>query len=365
LGKTAARIEMETTMTEDPLREVTDAGHITAALRRSGVLGDARVRNVTVESSRPTIVSRIIRLRLEYDGPAPDAPTTLVLKTGLPQSDGGIGATGRREVAFYTEIAPTVPGRIIPRCFGANWDPDTGTWHILLEDLTETHALPTEWPLPPTAAQCEIILAARARFHAAWWDDPRLGRSIGIRHDETTAEAYTRDLTTHFTRFVDLLGDRLTKERRTIFELYLSAAPRLFGRHRSHRNLTIMHGDAHVWNVFLPRDGGGDVRLFDWDGWRVSIASGDLAYMMATHWYPERRRLLERMLLDQYYAVLLENGVRGYSRDDLDNDYKLSALMQIATPVWQMAYNIPPWVWWSHLERVMLAFDDLGCRDLL
>ena len=38
-------------MTEDPLREVTDAGHITAALRRSGVLGDARVRNVTVESS--------------------------------------------------------------------------------------------------------------------------------------------------------------------------------------------------------------------------------------------------------------------------------------------------------------------------
>ena len=210
-----------------------------------------------------------------------------------------------------------------------------------------------------------VILAARARFHAAWWDDPRLGRSIGILHDETTAEAYTRDLTTHFTRFVDLLGDRLTKERGSIFELYLSAAPRLFGRHRSHRNLTIMHGDAHVWNVFLPRDGGGDVRLFDWDGWRVSIASGDLAYMMATHWYPERRRLLERMLLDQYYAVLLENGVRGYSRDDLDNDYKLSALMQIATPVWQMAYNIPPWVWWGHLERVMLAFDDLGCRDLL
>ncbi len=154
-------------MTEDPLREVTDVSHITAALRRSGVLGDARVRNVTVESSRPTIVSRIIRLRLEYDGPAPDAPTRLVLKTGLPRSDGSIGATGRREVAFYTEIAPTAPGRIIPRCFDANWDPDTGTWYILLEDLTETHALPTEWPLPPTAAQCEIILAARARFHAA------------------------------------------------------------------------------------------------------------------------------------------------------------------------------------------------------
>ena len=27
--------------------------------------------------------------------------------------------------------------------------------------------------------------------------------------------------------------------------------------------------------------------------------------------------------------------------------------------------GIPPVVWWSHLERIMLAIDDLGCRELL
>jgi hypothetical protein len=27
--------------------------------------------------------------------------------------------------------------------------------------------------------------------------------------------------------------------------------------------------------------------------------------------------------------------------------------------------NIPPRVWWNNLERIMLAVDDLGCRDLL
>jgi hypothetical protein len=27
--------------------------------------------------------------------------------------------------------------------------------------------------------------------------------------------------------------------------------------------------------------------------------------------------------------------------------------------------NIAPRVWWNNLERIMLAIDDLGCRDLL
>ena len=73
--------------------------------------------------------------------------------------------------------------------------------------------------------------------------------------------------------------------------------------------MTIVHGDAHVWNCFLPRDGAGDVRLFDWDGWRIGIASSDLAYMMALHWYPNRRRRLERPLLDRYHATLVAYGV--------------------------------------------------------
>jgi len=47
----------------------------------------------------------------------------------------------------------------------------------------------------------------------------------------------------------------------------------------------------------MPRDGGDDLRLFDWNGWRIGIAASDLAYMMALHWYPDRRQRLERKLL--------------------------------------------------------------------
>ena len=115
-----------------------------------------------------------------------------------------------------------------------------------------------------------------------------------------------------------------------------------------------------------PRQGGGEnARLIDWEGWTIDTATDDLAYMMAMLWYPDRRHRIERWLLDGYHAALLAHGVRGYDRQALDDDYRLSVLWLILRPVGQAAGNIAPRVWWNNLERIMLAVDDLGCRDLL
>jgi len=120
-----------------------------------------------------------------------------------------------------------------------------------------------------------------------------------------------------------------------------------------------------VERVPTARDLGDDVRLFDWEGWRVDVATDDLAYMIALHWLPDHRRRHERDLLDCYYAELLAHGVTGYDRRALDDDYRLSVPWQIATPIWQAANNIPSRIWWHHLELIFLAIDDLGCRDFL
>ena len=144
------------------------------------------------------------------------------------------------------------------------------------------------------------------------------------------------------------------------------SAPRLIARYRTHRDLTIVHGDAHVWNLLYPREPSSrDVRLIDWSGWRIDTATDDLAYMMAVHWYPERRRRLEQPLLDRYHQALVAHGVRGYDRAALAEDYRMSVLWQLTTPEWQADHNLPAVIWWSHLERIVCAVDDLGCRDLL
>lgn len=353
-------------MTTDPLPRAADAERLTAALRRSGVLGAACVCNVAVMASFPKLRSHTFRLRLDYEGPARDAPRSVILKMGRLDSAGRPSYANRSEIAFYRDIAPVLPERVAPHCFETVDATDASTWHLLLEDLTDSHFIATEWPLPPTREQCESIVQAQARLHAAWWDNPRLGVSVGSWRDAAAVDLDLRSFAEQFARFTDRFGEVLPPERRGLYQRLLDRAPRLLARYHSRRNLTIIHGDAHTWNFFLPRHGGSeDVRLIDWEGWSIDTATDDLAYMMAMLWYPDRRRRMERPLLDRYHAELLNRGVSGYDRRALDDDYRLSALWLITRPVVQAMNDIAPRVWWNNLERIMLAVDDLGCRDLL
>ena len=352
-------------MTAQSLPAAASADHLTSVLRKAGALGDGRVREVVVERSFDTLLSHIFRLQLRYEGAA-GGPEFLILKAGLVDRPGGPWKAGSKEVAFYTEVASAMSDHLVPRCFDAQWASDTGAWHLLLEDLTDSHAVATRWPLPPTLEQCESIVRARARFHAAWWDDPRLGVSIGSWQDAAAQEAQLQEFAGQLAGFSERFGDRLSPARRELYARFVGGAPRLLARYNSHRNMTILQGDSDVWNCFLPRDATkGDALLFDWDAWRVDTASDDLSYMMAVHWYPDRRRQVERPLLDCYHQTLLSHGVRGYDRRALDDDYRLSVLWNITTPVWQEANNIPPVIWWNSLERIFMAVEDLGCRELL
>jgi len=339
------------------------ATHLTNVLRRCGALGDGQVCDVVIESSRNTILSRIIRLRLAYNGAAAGAPSSLIIKTGLP----GRAGDGRQEVAFYNQVVPSTPVHVAPRCFEAHWEPETEAWHLLLEDLTDSHAVACEWPLQPAVEQSIRIVRALARFHAAWWDDPRLGLSVGTWFDADALGPRMQGFAGDFGRFTERFGDLLPDERCALYERLLDSSPRLLARYHSHRNVTIVHDDTHVFNILLPRRYGGsdDVRFLDWDSWRIDVGSGDLACMMAMHWYPDHRQRIERVLLDCYHQALVAEGVRDYDRRALQDDYRWSVLFQITVPVRQALRGIPPVIWWNNLGRILLAADDLGCRELL
>ena len=344
-----------------------DRERLEAALRRAGLCGDAAVRDLVVDSVQTTVLSHITRLHVRYEGEAEGAPERFVLKTGHPDRLAAGWNAALQEMTYYTEIAAAAPGRFTARCFDAYADASTKAWHLLLEDLSETHAVPGHWPLPLSLPDCERIVAAHARRQASCWDGALVDRfASGARwYDAAAVQAYQERLRAQVAKFVSRLGDALPLERRALFVRLIEAAPRLFARYDTRRHLTIVQGDAHVWNCFLPRDGSDDVRFFDWDSWRVDVGASDLAYMVAVHWYPDRRRRLEPHLLDHYHEALLAAGVRGYDRAALDADYRLATLWMITWPVWQEAYGVPPVYWWNNLERVWLAVDDLGCCDLL
>ncbi|BBO09443.1 MULTISPECIES: phosphotransferase [Bradyrhizobium] len=353
-------------MTPPQLPDVVEPARLTAALRRGGVLDAGAVREVKVLHQRDTVVSHIVRLGLRYVGESGGAPQTLILKTPHADFAKTLAHGGRHEVAFYAKLAPNMPPGLVPRCFDGQFDEENVSWHLLLEDLTDSHDVAAQWPLPPSREQALAIVTTLASWHAAWWDHPSLGDTVGSWMSADDTSRLMETFAGHYDRFADLLGDRLSEERRILYRRFIEQSDRLLERYHSHRHLSIAHGDAHTWNFLLPRaDIADTVRIFDFDQWRINVPTHDLAYMMATQWYPERRQTLERLLLNCYHETLISHGVSGYTRGALDQDYRRSVLWHITKPVWQWSINLPPLIWWNNLERIFAAVDDLGCEELL
>jgi Ecdysteroid kinase-like family len=341
-----------------------DAARLTYVLRASGLPDGARVSHVSAMAPPfGKLRSQTFRLSLGYEGQPARAPDSIILKMGHLDDAGRPAYRNANEIAFYRDIASALPEGLVPRCFEAVEATDERTWHLVLEDLTDSHLVATEWPLPPTMAHCEQMVWTLARIHAACWDDPRLGLTLGRWTDDAF---WLGEFAATLKRFTERYPEILPPEQLKLYARLLERAPQLLARYGSRRNLTIIHGDAHAWNFFLPRPGRTETaRLLDWEGWSISTATDDLAYMMAMLWYPDRRRRLEHPLLDLYHATLVAQGVRDYDRQALAEDYRLSALWLMTRPVWQAMAGIAARVWWNNLERIFLAVDDLGCTELL
>jgi hypothetical protein len=338
---------------------------LTERLRVSGTLPTGRVTAIHAGESKKTILSTIASYRVEYSADAPrDAPTRMILKGLGSGLDPVLRRASELEVAFYHQAAPLTPAGLLPTCYDAEVT-ESGV-RVLLEDLSDTHMIVTTWPLPPRVEVCERIVDTWATFHGFWWRHPSLGHGVGTFLDEAALAAFGVERRQRYARFAEALGDGLPTRARDLYDRLLDTLDRVVTPAFVYENCTLVHGDAHVWNLLYPRDGvASSIRLIDWASWRLGRGVNDIAYMVAVHWYPERRARFEASLLDRYHAGLCAGGVKGYSREQLQRDYQQAVLLSLMIPVWQHSLGIAPVVWWPHLNRLLAAVDDLDCARLL
>ena len=105
------------------------------------------MESFTIEAARNTILSRVMRLRPVCSS-ADDGPQLLFIKASRDDPDVEVPGEGRREVDFFSSVAPLTPAGLLPRCYAARQD-ERG-FHLLLEDLSDTHDVVSPCPLPPT-----------------------------------------------------------------------------------------------------------------------------------------------------------------------------------------------------------------------
>src|SRR3984957_12325873 len=134
----------------------------------SKVLGRT-VRSVRVLASDAGTSSRA-RLVLTGDGVPESVFVKLGAQTAATRLMGELGRLGQTEVRFYSQLAPELGG--VPEAYATAFDPWTGRYLLILEDLPESCVFPdTLHPL--SIDQASLIVELLATVHGTFWERVR------------------------------------------------------------------------------------------------------------------------------------------------------------------------------------------------
>ena len=277
---------------------------------------------------------------------------------------------GPSEVAYYTRDYAGVEGAPLVRCYDAAYSEEKLRYHLLLDDLSGTHVEAAK--KMPTLEYGLALAEGLAAMHAHWWGAQRLAEAGAQIHSAK-----------HIQRFVDIaepgaghILNQFSAELEphwpdAIYALYAKHPQAIIERTQDDNGFTLIHGDVGHNNILVPRDGDRPIYIIDRQpfDWSLTTWLGvyDLAYAIVLDWAVETRRGLEMPILRHYHDRLIKNGVRGYSWEQLYDDYRLSVAMgvYIATEYCRSRVN-ERWIttWLPMLQRSLTACDDLDCSEL-
>jgi hypothetical protein len=247
---------------------------------------------------------------VRYSSATPAAlPARMVIK--LPRGVDQIMAPFyANEVAFYRRIRPEL-GIEAPICFGGGFDAQTCTFAIALSDLAADGGSFPNVTTPVTVDQVRALLDTVAALHAHYWQSPRFatdlawvqthvhggvaemmnGVAVGYIQHEIETENFKREL---------------VQRLRTTGPALL-AGVQAVQRHQSRLPQTLLHGDTHLGNTYLTKDGRGG--LLDWQLMVRGYAMHDVSYLICTALSIGARRLHDQELLRYYLDRLRAAGV--------------------------------------------------------
>jgi hypothetical protein len=334
---------------------------VTAALQAKHP--GARVREVTVSSERGS-TNHHVRFRLRYDERA-GAPDTLFAK--MASLDAAhramIGATGMgaREARFYRELAPSLPMRL-PACHFAESGRD-GAFLLLLEDLMASGCRTSDgtWGIDAdmAAGGLEDLAALHVRYESA-------SALAAVRPwiDESPASniAFTKAM---LRRVIDEHRSILADDYVAIGEMYIAQPERVLALW-SHAPHTVVHGDAHLGNVFVD---GTRVGFLDWGLLAVAPAMRDVSYFLSLAMTAEARRASEGELLEHYVGVRKSLGGAPIDLEEAWRAHRIHAGYLVLASFLSLVppYNAPDQRAFSDAfrSRATEAIEDLGAADSL
>jgi aminoglycoside phosphotransferase (APT) family kinase protein len=301
-------------------------------LRKHGCLTTGTVTEFVVEGIGAEVgfLDSLARFTLTYDNPENTAPASLVIKVSSSEARylqiGNFYDAYEREFHFYDQVAPLSPIRL-PRCFGQEVDPESKTHVLLLEDLSSLSAGDQVAGL--TSAQALAAVESIGRFHAAWWDQPRLETLAWMPHRNIQPARYQAA----WPQFLEMFRGHLSQEALALGEqLNLHLESLLIDMEQSPH--TVVHSDFRADNLLFDDASCAEpVVVVDWQLAIRGRGVLDVARLLCGSMHPQERAACERDLVKAWHARLEQGGVRGYSYEQAVQDYRRAALICLYYPV--------------------------------
>ena len=356
-------------------------GHGVQRVATDAVIGRARWLPRKIEDLDAGFLSRIMgrtvtsvsvlggdagtssRARLALTGD--DVPESVFVKmpaeTVATRLMGELGRLAHTEVRFYDQLSPELTG--VPKAYGSAFDPLTGRFVLVLEDLAVE---PCEFPdtLHPLGKdKASLVVELLARLHGTFWgrlplsSDGPLGWVYSPSGDHTSL--LTGSLLKTSARRLAGRTDIPVETGRFIDENYRAVAQLI-----DKPPHTVMHGDAHPGNTYFRN---GEAGLLDWQAVRRGHPGRELAYTLVTSMTTADRQASERELLDDYRRALAAAGGPELDRDDLWDRYRQGALYAYVAPLITagMGGMQAEGIAMEGLRRGAAALDDLETVPLL
>jgi hypothetical protein len=348
---------------------------LTSLLRKGGVLDTASVTGVTtsVIGAGAGFMGQLIHATLTYDRQEPDAPATLIVKLPAAHPENREVASFfrfyEREVRFYQQIADEVALRT-PRCYYSHFDPDSGDYVLLIEDLAP--AVVGDQLGGCLAEQADLCIGQLAKFHATWWDSDALEQLdwLPALSDEWYIQSVEQGYAQAWEPFLGFFGNRVSPKLHDVAKRFGAQIRPLMARFGSSPR-TIIHGDYRLDNLFFAPPGAADqLAVADWQIAAKGRGVFDVAYFTAGTMPPQERKAAERGLLRAYHEALTAGGVSGYTSDQCWEDYRASVLFclvyaVIAIGSLDLANERGVELFTTVAGRTFAAIDDLKSYELM
>ena len=309
---------------------------------------------VTAVTPGPVIsrLSTNARFQIECAGGVPEGLSPYLCAKGyFTEAGWAFRHVGESEAYFYATTAEATGMRTL-RSVYAGVDPETRHGVVITEDVVPQGAVFLDARSDYSPEQAAQSLGELAKLHATTWGDPSYADVAWL---DSRLESYLqlRGVKDILGNFEGPIGAGVPVEMRDAqrlvdaFHILAAAAPK-------ESPWSVIHGDAHVGNLYL--DGEGRPSFVDWQMVQRGPWYLDVGYHLASALTVADRRKSEQDLVRHYLDELSAAGVRAPSLADAWQGVRRGIIYGFF--LWAITLKVDPAVTSILLERLGTAAAD-------